>query len=233
MPGPWEAFYRGDLQGLWSLLVVPALFLLALPWLRPCTAGAEPRAAGFVRAWAVVFALETIVDPLAIGLAGAPVLPFVLLGDFRVFLLVLAVMEPERTLPGTVARAAAWTLVVPAVTLALYRAAQAAAGPLPEQALWLIYECAFLALALWWRARMVPRRGAPAARFLRAILAYVAVYYGLWALADMLILAGWDLGWAVRVIPNQLYYAFWVPVAWALFFSSRYAATSTSVHARK
>ena len=34
MESTWEAFYGGDLQGLWSLIALPALFLLALPWLR-------------------------------------------------------------------------------------------------------------------------------------------------------------------------------------------------------
>lgn len=231
--GPWESFYRGGVQGVWALVVVPALFLLAVPWLRPRAAGAEPRAAGFVRAWAVAFALETIVDPLAIALGGMPMVPFVLLGDFRVFLLLLGVMEPERPLAGTFARAAAWTLVVPGVALGLRRLAQAAAGPLPEQFLWLIYECVFAALALWWRARLIPARRPRAERFLRVVLAYVAVYYALWALADVLILAGWDIGWALRVIPNQLYYVFWVPVVWALFFSPRYASTSNAVQTRR
>lgn len=230
--GPWEAFYRGDLQGLWSLVVVPALFLLALPWLRGRTAGADPRAAGFVGGWAVAFALETIVDPLAVALGGISMVPFVLLGDFRVFLLLLGVMEPERPLVGTFARAVAWTLVVPAVALTLYRLAQGVAGPVPEQGLWLIYECAFVVLALWWRAH-VARARPRSERFLRAVLAYVAAYYGLWALADALILAGCDGGWALRVIPNQLYYGFLVPVVWALFFSPRYASTSRSVHTRR
>jgi hypothetical protein len=228
--GPWEALYRGDVQGVWSLVVVPALFLLALPWFRPRSAGAEPRAAGFVRAWAVAFALASIVDPLATALAGMPMVPFVLLGDFRVFLLLLGVMEPERALAATFARAAAWTLVVPIVALGLYRLAQAAAGPLPEQILWLIYECAFAALAFWWRARRVAAR---AERFLRAVLAYVAAYYSLWGLADVLILAGWDAGWALRIVPNQLYYSFWVPVVWALFFAPRYASTKSSVQMRR
>jgi hypothetical protein len=231
--GPWESFYRGDVQGLWSLVVAPALFLLVLPWLRPRTAGADPRAAGFVRAWAVVFALETIIDPLAIALGGVSMVPFVVLGDFRVFLLLLGVMEPERPLAGTILRAAAWTLVVPAVAVTLYRVAQAVAGPFREQTLWLIYESAFAVLALWWRARVVPARHPRAERFLDAVLAYVAAYYGLWALADALILAGCDGGWALRVIPNQLYYGFLVPVVWALFFSPRYASTSRSVHTRR
>src|SRR5262249_1824626 len=169
----WEASYGGELQGLWSLIALPVAFLVALPWLRLRTRGSDPRAARFVRVWTVVFAAETIVDPLAIVRLGAPMLPFVLLGDYRVFLLVLGVAEPERSLAATCARAAAWTLVVPVVAGLAYRAGAAIAGPLPEQVLWLIYECAFVALALWWRARFIPAWRPPALRYLRAVLAYV------------------------------------------------------------
>ena len=36
---------------------------------------------------------------------------------------------------------------------------------------------------------------------------FVLLYYGLWATADAIILAtGSDLGFAVRVVPNVLYY---------------------------
>ncbi len=233
MPGSWEAVYRSDLQGLWGLIAVPLLFLAAFPWLRPRTPGADPRAAAFVHGWAVVWGVEAIVDPVAIVLAGAPMLLFVLLGDFRVFLLALGVMEPERPLAGTIARAAAWTLVVPAVAWALHRLVPTAAGPVPDQMLWLVYESAFVILALWWRHRLLPARRPVALDFLRALWAYVALYYALWAAADVLILAGWDVGWAVRIIPNQLYYAFFVPLVWWLFFSPRYAATSTAVQARR
>ena len=233
MGSTWEAFYGGELQGLWSLIALPAAFLVALPWLRPRTRGSDPRAARFVRVWTVVFAAETIVDPLAIARLGAPMIPFVLLGDFRVFVLVLRVMAPERPVARAIAGAAAWTLAVPAVSSLLYRLAVAVAGPLPERALWLVYEALFAVLALWWRARVVPARRPPALRFLRAVLAYVAVYYALWGVADALILAGRDEGWALRVVPNQLYYAFWVPVAWALFFSPRYASTSSAVQTRR
>ena len=233
MSSTWEAFYGGELQGLWSLIALPVAFLVALPWLRLRTRGSDPRAARFVRVWTVVFAAETIVDPLAIVRLGAPMLPFVLLGDYRVFLLVLGVAEPERSLAATCARAAAWTLVVPVVAGLAYRAGAAIAGPLPEQVLWLIYECAFVALALWWRARFIPARRPPALRYLRAVLAYVATYYGLWGLADALILAHRDVGWALRIVPNQLYYAFFVPVAWWLFFSPRYASTRSLVQARR
>jgi hypothetical protein len=115
----------------------------------------------------------------------------------------------------------------------LYRAGSVLAGPLPEQVLWLIYECAFVALALWWRVRLIPARRPPALRFLRVVLAYVAIYYALWGVADALILAHRDVGWALRIVPNQLYYAFFVPVVWWLFFSPRYASTRSLVQARR
>jgi hypothetical protein len=233
MPGPFEAFYRSELQGLWALLVVPAVFVAVRPWLRERAAGADPRAAGFVRAWATVFALETMIDPLAVVLAGVPMLPFVLLGDFRVFALWLGVMAPGRPLGRTLLAAACWTLVVPLVAWSLHRLLESGFGPLPEQVLWLVYEVAFTGMALWWATRVVPRRRPVAARFLRATAWYVAAYYALWALSDVLILAGLDAGWALRVAPNQLYYAFWVPVVWWWFFSPRYAATSTSVQTRR
>ena len=77
----------------------------------------------------------------------------------------------------------------------------------------------FLAMALWLRGVGRPAWVAPndpeRRRGLRAISAYVATYYALWALADVLILVfGLDLGWLLRVIPNQLYYAFFLPFAW-------------------
>ena len=54
--------------------------------------------------------------------------------------------------------------------------------------------------------------------FLQGALSYVAVYYGLWAAADALILlGGLDAGWLLRALPNQLYYAFWVPFVFFTF----------------
>ncbi len=219
----WQAFYRSDLWGVWALAVPPAVFLLALAVLpRPASPGADPRAAAFLRTYAVVFALETIVDAVGVGKLGLAMLPFVLLGDFRVFLLVLAVAAPTRAFTAVVLEAAAWTLVVPLTAWPAYRLLDRAAGPLPDSVLWLLYELAFLALALVWRGRLLPPRAPLALGYLRAMLSYVAVYYGLWATADVIILAGYDVGWLLRVVPNQLYYAFWVPVAYALFFASRF-----------
>jgi hypothetical protein len=89
---------------------------------------------------------------------------------------------------------------------------------LAAQRLWLIYELSFLTLALVLRERFVSRGMADRPELqagLRQVLTYVAAYYALWATADVLILyAGLDAGWLLRVLPNQLYYAFFVPFAW-------------------
>lgn len=239
MSSIWASFYASELQGVWLLSVPPVLWLawmlLGTP---PSTPGAEPRAAGFVRVWALVFTIETILDPLLIALAGVPMLPFVLLGDFRVFLLLFGVARPESSSWPAIGKAALWTTFVPIVAYGGWTALDRSVGPLRPQSLWLLYELAFLALALWmWRV-WLPRQQARAAGYLGAVLCYVAAYYALWATSDLLILAGVELGWLLRVVPNQLYYVFWVPVAFLLFFSPRYAApryaaSSSAVHAAR
>jgi len=103
---------------------------------------------------------------------------------------------------------------------------RAAVAGLDANSIWLVYEVLFVAVALTLRARLVPARVAPAQpavrAFLRAALLYVAVYYGLWGVADALIqIGGLDVGWLLRVVPNQLYYAFWVPAVYVAFFSRR------------
>jgi hypothetical protein len=211
----WGAFYHSDLQSLWLLLVVPSLFLLYL-LSRRRPAGA-PRAR-FLHTWALLFTLETLLDPFATGpltrvlrLDGvalyAWIFVFVWLGDFRVLWLHFADAGDAADPFGAARPAAALACLVPLTTSALYAPVWLGLVEAPSQALWLIYETLFLALALWLRARTAN----PA---LRAIWLYVLAYYGLWAASDVLILSGVDLGWALRVLPNQLYYAFFVPFAW-------------------
>jgi hypothetical protein len=234
----WEALYRSQGQGVYALLVLPALFLASLAVrARGPGPGVVPAAARFVRTWAVVFALAALLDPIATGLLGWPMVPFVLLGDYRVFALLLVVMQPGRSWPGALVEAAAWTLVVPALAYGLHRGVGVVRGEQPEMMLWLVYEIAFVLLALSLAVRLVPARVGlerrAARRYLYAILAIVGAYYGLWATADLIILSGRDWGWALRIVPNQLYYGVFVPAAYALFFASRNAASSTSTHAAR
>ncbi|MFN2377131.1 MAG: hypothetical protein ABR538_11380 [Candidatus Binatia bacterium] len=235
-------FYKSDLQSVYALCVVPLLFLAYLLW----SPEARSRATGqrFLYVYCVVFALETIVDPIATGpflrwlgagegaLGTAIPLTFVLLGDFRVYLLIFAMARLARPEPngGSLApaflQAAAWTLVVPIVAYTVDSALHRANPGLPEQTIWLAHELAFLSIALWLRVRGIARR-MPAAehatrRGLEAVAGYAAVYYALWATADVLILVfGLDVGWALRVIPNQLYYAFFLPFAYFQLSSRR------------
>ena len=234
MTSSWEVLYKGSAQGLWALLVLPILFLGWLAIRGAAGTGVDPRAAGFVRRWAAIFALMALVDVVAAGPLGWSPLPFVLLGDYRVFALVLVVMQPTRARPSLLLEAAAWTLVVPAITWGTMRLVETVAIPQPATMLWCVYEILFVAVAEAFVVWMIPRRVAPdrepVRRYVRAILGCVVLYYVLWALADIVVLGGADWGWGLRIVPNQLYYGFFVPFAYARFFSAE-AASSTSTQA--
>ncbi len=230
----WHELYRSDLQSVYALVALPAFSLayLATRGRRRAARPADPQAR-FVWLYSVAFTLETILDPLAtgplsraLGLSDAAqtaaMLPFVFLGDWRVLLLVFALASAPERRAQAFARSAALSLVVPAFAYSTDSLLRLRYPALPGQVLWLLYELAFLALALGLRALAVPRLAAAAGpriqRVLRAVLAFAATYYALWALADSLILAGFDPGWALRMLPNQLYYAFTVPFAFFAYF---------------
>jgi hypothetical protein len=219
----WQAFYRSDLQSVILLLVAPALllgFLLTSGRRRVATTSA----ARFVYGYALVFGVETLVDPIATGpLVRALALPvpaatatgllFVLLGDFRVFLLIFHLADGARDIRAALLRAGLWTPVVPVSAFAITSVLRATLGELPDQVLWLVHEVLFVGMALWLR-----KLSAHDVRLRRAAT-YVAVYYALWAAADVAILSGLDAGWLLRVLPNQLYYAFWVPFVYATWWT--------------
>lgn len=226
-------FYKSDLQSVYALCVVPLLFLTFLvvtPAARAAARSSEgPRR--FLYFYLLVFALETILDPIATGpfvrwlgvgdsgLGTAIPLTFVLLGDFRVYLLIFGLARLAQrggTLAPALLEAAAWTFLVPIVAYTLDSLLHHANPDLPAQTIWLFYELAFLAIAIWLRvggiARRIPESDGALRRGLEAVAGYAAVYYALWATADVLILVfALDVGWALRVIPNQLYYGLYLP----------------------
>jgi len=231
----WHAFYQSDLQSLYALVALPAAFLV-IALARPVRS-ADPQAR-FVFLWSIAFALETILDPIATGplsraLAGgaktAVMLGFVLLGDWRVWLLVFALCyRPERR-ARAFAHSAALTCVVPIFAYLTDLRLRTVWPELPGQVLWLVYEASFFALALTLRGPLL-RRLASAARdaereLARSLLGFAACYYALWACADLLILAGIDAGWALRIVPNQLYYALTVPFVYLRAFGWRRAGS--------
>ena len=210
----FQNIYKSEWQGTWALWVVPLAFLaylLITTTERDRRASTQPLTA-FLGGWMLFWTLETLADPIATGplsrwldlqgtTAGTGImLSFVLLGDLRVFQLVFRIGRPADSFARALQRAAAWTLLVPIVAYATDWGLRQWRPELPDQSLWLIYELCFFGVALF---------------LLKRILSFVASYYLLWATADVLIL-GWglDLGWAVRMLPNQLYYAFFVPFVW-------------------
>ena len=223
----WRAFYQSDLQGVWLLLPVPAAFLA---WLllsrRARERAARSSEARFLFYWALLFSAETLLDPLvgtllvrwlglSSGLATAVMLLFVLLGDFRVYWLLFAVAL--RDVRGGAQLAAAVTPAVPVLAWASNWLLERFAPDATGQRLWLIHELLFSGVAAWLWGAWLRRRVSDAAtlRFLRRVCAYVMLYYGLWAACDALWLAtSLDVAWLLRVLPNQLYYAFFVPFVW-------------------
>lgn len=237
----WHDAYRSDLQSLYSLWIAPLAFLAwrATVPVDP-TQARVPEAARFVSGLTLFFAFATMIDPLCTGplsrLEGmadtfAPTLIaffFVLLGDLRVLLLAIGVARPERELKENLAWAAGLSLVVPIFAGTVYAILDFLIEDLHGQVLWMVYEGAFVVLCIALSRRWIPRSlegdplGREKASYLREIFGYSAAYYCLWLTADILIVVGdLDLGWGVRIVPNQLYYAIWVPFAHARFFRAK------------
>lgn len=236
----WSAIYSTDLQSCWALLPVPLLYLA---WRAvgggPRGDGALAAAAPFVAAYAVAFAIETVIDPISTGpllrllglgggnVATAVMVFFVLLGDFRVYLLVFALVAiaAGQRWQAALPRAAAWTLLVPLIAYPTSLAIGALHSGANPNTIWLVYELLFTVVALVLRQRLpqqVMPQHAALRDVLRDLLAYVALYYALWATSDVLIqLAAVDVGWLLRIVPNQLYYAFWIPFVFWRFFARR------------
>ena len=94
------------------------------------------------------------------------------------------------------------------------------AFPTPRHT-FLAYELLFLLLAVVWRAVVLPRRVAGVSEATRNwiydLAQFEIVQYALWPLADILILAGTDAGrdagFALRLVPNTLYYGVFLAFA--------------------
>jgi len=136
--------------------------------------------------------------------------------------------RPSEGLAAALRSSALLTTIVPICAYAIYYVLGLLFEDLHGQVLWIAYELGFLSLALYLRARVIPRRLAggsaesQASFALRRTTTFAAVYYALWATSDLLIIgADLDMGWLLRVVPNQLYYAFWIPFFYWVWFARR------------
>ena len=223
VPGTWSDFYStrsAELLGAAARSgAVPAL---ARGDGRPRGVGALPAGAAFVDAYAIVFALETMLDPVATGpLVRVPRPRRHRRGDRGD-----GGLRPARRLPRLpAALRPARDRARPSPGRTAFRAPRRGRcscrwwpirsrcsctrrfpPPIPTRSGSSTRRCSSC-VALGLRARLVPQSVAPdqpALRgFLREALAYVALYYALWAGADVLIqIAGLDVGWLLRVVPE-------------------------------
>jgi hypothetical protein len=230
----FHAFYQSHAQSVILLWAMPLAFLAwraAVPTRHENAAA--PEASAFVAGLTLLFAIETLIDPVATGplktalglggsLAGSVLmLVFVWLGDFRVFALVLGVMARRGERRRALVRAAGATFIIPIFAGITNSALHAIWPSLPGNTLWLVYELGFLAVAIYLGRVFLARHvdAGPTRDYLRTMVGFSAAYYALWASADIVILGfGSDAGWALRVIPNQLYYGAWVVFAYARFY---------------
>jgi hypothetical protein len=184
----------------------------------------------FLVAFVALFTVEILADALATG-GWSPLallhsrwespaaIAFVIVGDFRYFLLVERfVRRPgakagDATAPSAWAAAVGLSFLVPVVSAVLNRTLTA--GLADTRWTFLVYEALFVALALALRFVLVPRRLAAAPAPVRAWLLRVTTFelaqYVLWALADVIILAGVDAGFALRLVPDAMYYMLFLP----------------------
>lgn len=213
-----KAVYDSPWHNPVLFLVTGVLFLVVIA-----------RGLPFFRAFSLLFAVEIMADALLTGgwsplgpapstAASAFAVVFVVLGDWRYFLLLErhAWRVPARLPLGLASLLA--SLIVPLSSMAIVRL-----GPAPWRAssrtLFLVYELLFAALAAGLRLRLRGRpwpRLDPALRpWLTALIEFELVQYACWALADVLLLFGFDdSGYALRLVPNIMYYALFLPFAW-------------------
>ena len=184
----------------------------------------------FLTGFFALFTVEILADALATGgwsplsllksPASTPVaIAFVILGDFRYFLLTERYAVRPEAKPRDATAGKAWatsiglSFIVPVLAAITGRLVPAKYG----EGRWafLTYEVIFLALSLALRFVVYPRRLAgtstPVKQWLRRVTTFEVVQYALWASADVLIFAGLDAGFALRFLPNAMYYVAFLP----------------------
>ncbi len=222
----FRRLYDSPWHNPFAFLVVAAVVIVLLLARRP----SAPRAQ-FVWRWALFFAVEIACDAFVTGgwspllpehaaWIGTAAVPFVILGDYRWFLLIERSLAAPADLAATPRRpfgiACLWAFIVPVLAFGTARA-------LPQyftdvRRLFLLYETLFLVLAsVYAFVRIRPRIASvptDTRRWVSQLTTFEYVTYLAWALADVIILAGHDAGFALRLVANSLYYAVFVPFAY-------------------
>jgi hypothetical protein len=199
----FKALYDNPLA---STLLPCVAALVVLAWAQ--------RKRRFPRVYGSVFAIAIAADaflngpwtPIKAGTswATAAAVTFVIVGDFRYFV----VLEEATKNRFKWLRAVGWALVVPVTTqIVRWRFPRIEHD---ELSTFLLYEILFFSLAAGVRVFRVPR--ATNVHLAKRATQFELLQYGLWIAADIgLSTLGSDAFYAVRLLPNLLYYVAFVP----------------------
>ncbi len=204
-------------QNLW-LKTYPAIAANALLLLYAIFA--KPR----LRAYLVIFSATTLVDILV----ASKILPmgnpdaqtaveyiFVLIGDLRFIILLAFLLYAQKSMSDLASFSLDGSVLKPAIIFVMFdslliRAIEFAKPEIFAEPRYkfLTYELIFFALTFLWIFAVMPQKNIaePERKFLKRAAIPVFIFYGLWPLADILILKGIDFGYALRVVPNLTYY---------------------------
>lgn len=191
--------------------------------------------AKIMRLWLYFFLVETILDATFGSLSALlstlfPWLPstgiviaFVVLGDFRVYFVVMLFKVPSL-----------WLAIVLALLLCLPGPTSAAyfmfTGSYASQTTWLAHESVSIGVIFLLILFVLPSLPSRTSYFLRPLLLLFLLHYFLWAASDLLILNKLLIGWLLRLVPNFLYYNVTIPLVYLLYFrSSTPAVTSAAL----
>lgn len=202
--------FQSFAQGPWILPLLPWLSL-------PIVLAYAVRQRGFLRIYGIVFGILIAADAFANG--ALTVVPpntpwatffgvsFVILGDFRYFLLVESARSPARSPARVLVTSVVLAFVVP-LAAQFFRATTPISND--SRTTYLTYEALFLAfLAIY---GFVLRRRAT--RLERQLFAFELVQYLAWAGIDVLLLATRaDVLHLFRIVPDVLYYVVFMPFA--------------------
>lgn len=139
---------------------------------------------------------------------------FVIAGDARFFFIL---QDPSLSSLGAAGRLLRAMLLSTAISAAVYGAVQLFPTQLPTpRHLFLTYELTLLAACVLLLFVFSRRPSSEERRCQLRLARFVCLQYALWVGADLVILSAqaWsDLGYALRFVPNALYYVAFVPFA--------------------
>lgn len=181
---------------------------------------AVTRRAPFLYAYLLVFTVEILADACATG-AWSPVpmdtpaytffsVLFIVLGDFRYFFLVERVTRLDTRVERPLLFAMCVSVVVPLVTGVMTKLIPAMQD---MRVLYMVYEPALGLIVLGLDRFRYAKSDAPADIRLfvhRVSLLFATMYFG-WAFCDLLIYNEIALGHVLRIVPNVVYYAAFLP----------------------